>query len=152
MRLVIQRVKKAEVLVSGQQVGKIGQGLFILMGIGQEDKLGYADILAEKVVNLRIMSDHEDKMNLSIKDVGGEVLVVSQFTLYADTTNGCRPSFIRAAKPEVAKEIYKKFVEKIEEQGVKVSTGSFGSYMEIENIADGPATIILEYPEEKEVG
>lgn len=152
MKLVIQRVKKAQVFASCESVGKIGQGLFILMGVGQEDKLEHADVLAEKVVNLRIMSDHEDKMNLSIKDVGGEVLVVSQFTLYADTTYGRRPSFIQAAKPEVAKEIYKKFVEKIEEQGVKVSTGSFGNYMEIENIADGPVTIILKYPEEKEVG
>lgn len=153
MRLVVQRVKEAEVRVSDKTVGKIGKGLFVLLGVGQEDKQEYAEALAEKLVNLRIMQDEQGKMNLSIKDlpaqagVGGEVLIVSQFTLYADTSAGCRPSFIKAAQPDLAKEVYERFVEKVQEQGVEVATGEFGAYMEIESIADGPVTIILEYPE-----
>ncbi len=149
MKLVVQRVKEAEVKVDDKTVGKIGKGLFVLLGVGQDDKPEYGESLAEKLVNMRIMADEESKMNLSIKDVAGEVLVVSQFTLYADTSAGRRPSFIKAAQPDLAKEIYERFVQKIRELDVKVATGSFGDFMEIKSIADGPVTIILEYPERK---
>lgn len=148
MRLVVQRVKEAEVKVGGKVVGKIDKGLFVLFGVGREDKPEYADVLSEKLVNLRIMQDEQEKMNLSIKDVDGEVLIVSQFTLYADTNAGRRPSFIKAANPDLANEVYERFVEKVQQQGIKVATGEFGAYMEIKNTADGPVTIILEYPEE----
>lgn len=144
MRLVIQRVKKARVTVDGKPIGQIGNGLFVLVGVGQDDKPKYADILAEKVVNIRVMANEQGKMNLSVKDVGGEVLVVSQFTLYADTSSGRRPSFIRAASPELAKEIYERFVQSIKQLGVNVATGNFGEYMEIEAVADGPVTILME--------
>lgn len=131
--------------VDGSVVGEVGRGLFVLLGVGQKDKPEYADLLAEKLVNMRIIADKQGKMNLSIKDINGEVLVVSQFTLYADTNYGRRPSFIKAAPPELARELYERFIQKIEKQGVKVATGSFGEYMEIESIADGPVTITLEH-------
>lgn len=146
MRLVIQRVKEAKVSSEGKVLGRIGKGLFVLLGVGKEDKPESAAVLAEKLSNLRIMADEQGKMNLSIKDVGGEVLVVSQFTLYADTSFGRRPSFVKAAEPELAKEIYQRFVEKLRQKGIKVATGSFGDYMEIESVADGPVTILLEHP------
>ncbi|MBI2007128.1 MAG: D-tyrosyl-tRNA(Tyr) deacylase [Candidatus Blackburnbacteria bacterium] len=149
MRLVIQRVKEARVKVSGDVVGEIANGFFILLGVGQDDKPEYADFLAKKLVKMRIMQDQQGKMNLSVKDVGGKILVVSQFTLYADTSAGNRPSFIKAASPDLARELYERFLEKLKEHGISVSTGSFGEYMEIENIADGPVTIILEYPNGK---
>lgn len=154
MKLVVQRVKSAKVKVNGETIGKINKGLFVLLGVGQDDKPEYAEALAEKLVNLRIMQDEQGKMNLSIKDlptqvgVGGEVLIVSQFTLYADTSGGRRPSFIKAAEPDLAKRSYERFVEEVREQGVEVATGEFGAYMEIDATADGPVTIILEYPEE----
>lgn len=132
--------------VNGSVVGEIGRGLFVLLGVGQKDKPEYADVLAEKLVKMRIMQDERGKINLSVRDIGGEILVVSQFTLCADTSGGNRPSFIKAAQPDLARELYERFVQKIKEQGVSVSTGSFGEYMEIENTADGPVTIILEYP------
>ncbi len=146
MRLVIQRVKKASVerVTDKRIVGSINKGFFILVGVGKEDKLEDARILAEKVSKLRIMSDEQDKMNLSLKQVGGELLVVSQFTLYADTSNGNRPSFINAGLPEKAKEIYEYFVENLKEKGLKVETGSFGDYMKINTELDGPVTIIIE--------
>jgi D-tyrosyl-tRNA(Tyr) deacylase len=146
MRLVIQRVKKAKVTSNSQSLGEIGKGLFVLVGVGNEDKKEDARVLAEKLVKLRVMPDDTGKMNLSVKDTGGEILVVSQFTLYADTSGGNRPSFIKAAPPNKAKEIYEEFVQLLKQQGVKVETGNFGSYMEIESVADGPVTIILEYP------
>lgn len=146
MRLVIQRVKKAKVSSAGKTVGQIGKGLFVLLGVGKDDKPESATVLAEKLANLRIMADEQGKINLSVTDVDGEVLVVSQFTLYADTSFGRRPSFVKAAQPEWAKEIYERFVEKLKQKGVKVASGSFGEYMEIESLADGPVTIILEHP------
>lgn len=146
MKLVIQRVKEARVRVNGNVVGEIGRGLFVLLGVGQEDKAEHTDLLAERLAKLRIMADKKGKMNLSVKDMGGEILVVSQFTLYADTSAGNRPSFIKAAQPDLARELYERFVQKIEEQGVKVATGSFGEYMGIETVCDGPVTIVLEYP------
>ena len=145
MKLVIQRVKKAKVTVKGKDavVGEIGRGLFILMGVTEGDTKEEAERLAEKVSKLRIMSDKEDKMNLSIKDVEGEILVVSQFTLYADTSKGNRPSFIKAGKPELANELYEYFIDKLKEREIRVETGEFGAYMEIDAELDGPVTIIF---------
>lgn len=147
MRIIVQRVKKASVSVAGNVVGSIDIGLFVLLGVGERDKPEYANFLAEKLVKMRIMADRAGKMNLSIKDVGGEVLVVSQFSLYADTSFGRRPSFIKAAEAQLAKAVYERFIEGVKEQGVGVATGQFGAYMEIKSTADGPVTILLEYPE-----
>lgn len=147
MRLVIQRVKNAKVTTEEKVVGQVGKGLFVLLGVGQGDRGEYADILADKLVKMRLMADDEGKMNLSVADVSGEVLVVSQFTLFADISKGNRPSFIKAAKPKLAKELYEHFVRGLEERGVKVATGSFGDYMQIQSTADGPVTITLEYPD-----
>jgi len=146
MRLVVQRVKKAQVRVVGRQevAGKISQGFFVLVGIKKGDLEKDADILAAKLAKLRVMADKAGKMNLSLKEAGGWVLVVSQFTLYADTKGGNRPSFIQAALPMEAEEIYGHFVAKLREKELKVETGSFGDYMEIEAVLDGPVTIILE--------
>lgn len=154
MRVLIQRVNKGKVTVSGKIVGEIGKGMVILLGVKKEDTEAEASILAEKVVNLRIMAHKtpsgsraevaEEKMNYSIKDVDGEILVISQFTLYADTKGGRRPSFIQAAEPELAKKLYERFGEKLRNYGIKVETGRFGEYMEVEIINDGPVTILLE--------
>ncbi len=137
MRLVVQRVKEASV-----GTAKIGKGYFVLVGVKKGDTLKDAEMLAAKLSKLRIMADENDKMNLSIKDAGGEILVVSQFTLYADTSGGNRPSFINAALPEDAKKIYEHFVNKLKESGIKIKTGSFGDYMEINAVLDGPVTIL----------
>lgn len=144
MKLVIQRVSSAQVKVGNETIGQIKEGLFILLGVGQGDTVEMADSLAQKVVKLRIMSDENGKMNVSIKDARGEILVVSQFTLYADTSKGNRPSFVKAAQPDLAKKIYERFVGNLKTEGVKVATGCFGEYMEISSLADGPVTIILE--------
>ena len=144
MRLIIQRVNRASVKASGKKVGEITKGLFVLLGIKKGDTKEGAEVLAEKLSKLRVMADAEDKMNLSVKDVGAEILVVSQFTLYADTKGGNRPSFIDAMEPEAAKEIYEHFVSQLKAKGIKVETGSFGDYMEIEALLDGPVTILLE--------
>ena len=145
MRLVIQRVSRLAVKVvdSGEVVGKIGRGLFILVGVGEDDAKVDAEKLAQKIVKMRIMKDPEGKMNLSVKEVNGEVLAVSQFTLYSDTTKGNRPSFIKAAQPKQAEEIYNHFVAKLKEEGIEVQTGKFGAYMEIDATLDGPVTIII---------
>lgn len=144
MRLVVQRVKKAEVRLVGDRVtGKIGKGLFILVGFGHDDTREDVELFAAKLIKLRIMSDSKDKLNLSIKDVQGEILVVSQFTLYGDVSGGNRPSFIRAAKPSHAKELYNHFIHLLRNFGVKVETGSFGEYMKIEASLDGPVTILI---------
>jgi len=144
MKLVVQRVKEASVKTSkdNKVVGKIGKGYVVLVGVKKEDTLKDAELLAVKLSKLRIMADENGKMNLSIKDAGGEVLVVSQFTLYADTSGGNRPSFINAALPEDAKKIYEHFVGKLKEAVVKTETGNFGDYMEINAILDGPVTIL----------
>lgn len=144
MKLVVQRVNNAEVKVEEKVVGKIKKGLFVLLGIKEKDTKDKAIFLAEKLAKLRVMSDSKGKMNLSVKDVNAEVLVVSQFTLYADTQAGNRPSFIKAADPKLAKSLYEIFIKKLEELGLKVKTGSFGSYMKIKAVLDGPVTIILE--------
>ncbi|OGM20940.1 D-tyrosyl-tRNA(Tyr) deacylase [Candidatus Woesebacteria bacterium RIFCSPLOWO2_01_FULL_37_19] len=144
MKLVIQRVKKAKVSVNEKTVGKIERGLFILLGVREGDTLESAGRLADKLVKLRIMSDDKDKMNLSVKEVGGEILVVSQFTLYADTMNGNRPSFIKAANPTLAEKIYNHFIDRLKSNDIKIETGEFGKYMIIEPVLDGPVTILLE--------
>ncbi len=145
MKLVIQRVKKASVLDedTGKIVGKINKGLFVLIGVREGDTKKEAENLAEKLAKLRIMADKNDKMNLSVKDVGGEILVVSQFTLNADTSKGNRPSFVKSAAPKLANEIYEHFVAQLREKGIKVETGNFGAYMEIKTELDGPVTILL---------
>ena len=145
MRLVVQRVKEASVkkIKDGAVVGKIGKGYFVLVGVKKGDILEDAEALSNKLLKLRVMSDENDKMNLSIKDAGGEILVVSQFTLYADTTGGNRPSFIDAALPDDARKVYEHFISLLKDSGVRVETGSFGDYMEIEAMLDGPVTIII---------
>jgi len=144
MRLIVQRVDQAEVKNEGKIVGKIKRGLFVLLGVSKGDKEEDALFLAEKLAKLRVMSDEKGKMNLSIKDSEGKVLVVSQFTLYADTKGGNRPSFIKAAEPELALKLYNLFIEKLKNLGIEVETGKFGSYMKISLGLDGPVTIILD--------
>lgn len=144
MRAVIQRVSKASVFANRKLLGAIDKGLFVLVGVSDGDKKEDAIKLAEKLGKLRIMADNKGKMNLSVKDVKASLLVVSQFTLYADTSAGNRPSFIKAAKPELAKEIYEIFVKELKGQGIKVETGEFGEYMKIDTALDGPVTIIME--------
>lgn len=145
MKLVIQRVESAEVLLvqSKKTVGKIGKGLFILVGIKKGDTEKEAEVLARKVIKLRVMADEKDKMNLTVKDVDGEFLIVSQFTLYANTSGGNRPSFIDAALPKEAEKIYNHFVKELVSNGAKVETGSFGDYMQISSKLDGPVTIVI---------
>lgn len=148
MRALIQRVTKGKVLIKNQIKGEIGLGYVILLGVKEGDSEKEADILAEKIVNLRVMSDENEKMNKSILDVSGEILVVSQFTLYADTNSGRRPSFLTAAKPDVANKLYEYFIAKLKVLGVKnVQTGEFGAYMRVKLVNDGPVTIMLDTEE-----
>lgn len=146
MRLIVQRVKKTKVtrVKGGEVVGEIGKGLFVLVGFKKGDTKEKAEILAAKLSKVRVMADENDKMNLSLSKVEGSILVVSQFTLYADTSGGNRPSFVDAEDPVRAKELYDFFISKLREKGVKVETGSFGDYMEIETVIDGPVTILYE--------
>jgi D-tyrosyl-tRNA(Tyr) deacylase len=144
MRLLIQRVSKASVGVDGQTISSIGKGLLILLGIGHGDGEEQVMFLAEKVANLRIFEDELGKTNLSILDVKGEAIVVSQFTLYADTRKGRRPSFIDAALPDVAEPLVDRFVELLRGHGVPTQTGKFGHHMQVEIHNDGPVTIWLE--------
>ena len=145
MRIVLQRVKNASVTVEDDRISEIGLGLLLLVGVALGDGGTQADWLAEKVAGLRIMGDEEGKMNLSVKDVGGEILAVSQFTLLADTRSGKRPSFVYAAPPEEAEPLFDYFCERLREAGVaSVKTGSFGAMMDVELVNDGPVTIVLE--------
>ena len=144
MKLLIQRVKESSVVVDGEEVGSIGKGLLILVGVTHNDTKENADYLVKKVCNLRIFEDENGKMNLSVKDVFGSLLVVSQFTLYADCNSGNRPSFIEAARPETAKPLYEYFCDECAKQGIKVEKGIFGADMKVSLINDGPVTIIME--------
>lgn len=145
MKVVIQRVTNAKVDVDGKTVGQIGKGFLVLLGVTHEDNKEIADFLVKKLCNLRVFSDSEEKMNLSIKDIDGELLIISQFTLYADTKKGNRPSFIDAAKPEKAEELYEYFIEECKKNEIKkVEHGIFGADMKVSLLNDGPVTIIME--------
>jgi D-aminoacyl-tRNA deacylase len=144
MRLVLQRVRRGRVTVDGKEVAAISRGLVILAGVGQDDTAEQADWLAAKVAGLRIFEDAEGKTNLSIGEVGGQALVVSQFTLYADATKGRRPSFIFAALPEAAEPLVQRFADSLAALGVPTQTGVFGAHMLVEIENDGPVTILLE--------
>ena len=144
MRLLLQRVTQAHVSVESQVVGSIGAGLVILVGVGHDDTAAVAVALAHKAVDLRIFRDDEGKTNRSLIDVGGAVLAISQFTLFADTRKGRRPSFIDAAPPELGNELYERFCATVEERGVKVARGIFGAEMQVELVNDGPMTIWLD--------
>lgn len=144
MKLVIQRVKRASVEVNKEIVGKIEQGFLVLLGVGPEDTKENADFLVQKLIKLRVFEDENKKMNLSLKDINGELLIVSQFTLYADCTGGNRPSFTNAAKPDKANELYEYFIKECKKENVKVEHGIFGADMKVELLNDGPVTILLE--------
>lgn len=144
MKLVIQRVKQASVEVENKIVGKIGQGFLVLLGVGPEDTKEIADYLVQKLIKLRVFEDDNRKMNLSLKDMQGELLIVSQFTLYADCSGGNRPSFTNAAKPDKANKLYEYFIQKCKEENIIVEHGIFGADMKVELLNDGPVTILLE--------
>jgi len=144
VRLLLQRVTRAEVRVAGNVTGSIGAGLVVLVGVGHDDSEAVADAMASKAVDLRIFRDEEGKTNLSLIDIAGEMLAVSQFTLFADTRKGRRPSFMDAAPPELGSALYERFCEAIQRRGVKVARGVFGAEMEVELINDGPMTVWLD--------
>ena len=144
MKIVIQRVTNAQVEVDKKVVGKIGKGFLVLLGVTHEDTKENADYLVKKLCKLRVFSDENDKMNLSIKDVKGKLLIVSQFTLYGDCSQGNRPSFIEAARPEEANPLYEYFCNQCELNNIEVQKGIFGADMKVELINDGPVTIIIE--------
>ncbi len=144
MKAVLQRVSSAEVAVDGKVCGKINTGYLVLLGIGDGDTENEVRKLADKIINLRIFSDENDKINLSLAQVGGELLVVSQFTLYADCRKGNRPNFIQAAKPDTAERLYNYFIEYCRQKGNHVETGIFGADMKVSLLNDGPFTVILE--------
>ena len=150
MKAVLQRVKNASVTVDGALISEIGQGLLVLLGVADGDTERDADVLASKIANLRIFSDADDKMNLSLLTVGGEMLVVSQFTLCANCVKGRRPDFFSAAKPDEANRLYLYFCERIKNEGIAtVKTGEFGADMQVELLNDGPVTILLDSGELK---
>ena len=144
MRAVIQRVNNASVAVSDKVIGKIGKGLLVFLGVGDGDTEADLKYIADKTVGLRIFSDEDDKMNLSVRDIGGEVLVVSQFTLYGDCRKGKRPSFSSSMEPKGAEEMYEDFIKMIESNGIKTAHGEFGADMQVSILNDGPVTILLD--------
>jgi D-aminoacyl-tRNA deacylase len=147
MKAVIQRVTQSRVTVEDQEVGAIGIGLMVLLGVAQNDEIADADWLADKIVCLRIFEDDQGKMNRSVADVDGRILVVSQFTLLGDCRKGRRPSFVQAAPPDKAKALYSRFVQRIRERGISVETGRFGAAMKVALVNDGPVTLIVSSPE-----
>ncbi|EGL81640.1 D-tyrosyl-tRNA(Tyr) deacylase [Caldalkalibacillus thermarum TA2.A1] len=147
MRVVVQRSKQAKVTVNGHITGQIEHGFVVLVGVTHEDTPQDAAYLAEKVAHLRVFEDETGKMNRSLLDVGGQVLSVSQFTLYGDCRKGRRPNFMQAAKPEQAKALYEKFNQDLQEKGVHVETGEFGAMMKVELVNDGPVTLIIDSQE-----
>jgi D-tyrosyl-tRNA(Tyr) deacylase len=144
MKVVLQRVLKASVAIRGQMVGEIGRGFCLLVGFTHTDTAAQVDWMAEKVAGLRLFTDSEGKMNLGLDEVGGALLVVSQFTLYGDTAKGRRPSFIDAARPEVAIPLYQRFLGELRARGITVAAGEFGADMQVEIHNDGPVTLILD--------
>jgi D-aminoacyl-tRNA deacylase len=144
VRIVLQRVSRAQVKVEGRIIGQIGHGFMVLLGVGRDDTEADADLLADRVLGMRVFADDDQKMNLALSAVNGEMLVVSQFTLLADTDSGRRPSFTLAAPPELARRLYEYFLSLVRNAGVKVEQGEFGAKMEVELVNDGPVTIILD--------
>ena len=144
MRVVVQKVAHAKVTIDENTIGSIQQGLMLLVGIAPTDTEETLDYLVRKIVNVRIFEDGEGKMNLSLQDVGGQILSISQFTLYADTKKGNRPGFSDAASPEIAEPLYQQFNEKLRAAGIQVETGQFGAEMQVELVNDGPTTILYE--------
>ena len=144
MRVVLQRVNHAQVTIDGQVVGKIGKGYLLLVGFGPQDTLATLEYLAHKIVNLRVFESEPGKMNLGLKDVGGEILSISQFTLYADCKKGNRPSFIKAGEPGMADALYERFMERCRTHVAQVEKGRFGADMKVELLNDGPFTLMLD--------
>lgn len=150
MRAVIQRVIRSSVVVEGRTVGEIDAGLLVLLGVARDDTTKDADYLVDKIVNLRIFNDEQGKMNLSLAGIGGAMLVVSQFTLYADARRGRRPSYTEAAEPDLANSLYEYFVERVKSTGLRVQTGVFQAAMAVSLVNDGPVTILLESKNKKD--
>ena len=144
MRVCVQRVSEAGVEIDGETVGAIGPGLLVLLGIGQADTLAEVTQLVDKIVNLRVFADDQDKMNRSLLDIQGQMLVISQFTLWGDCRKGRRPSFVQAADPEVAEPLYERFVAEVRARDVVVETGCFGAMMQVRLVNDGPVTLVIE--------
>jgi D-tyrosyl-tRNA(Tyr) deacylase len=144
MRAVLQRVSRAEVTVDGRAIGRIGRGLLVLLGVAKDDTEADAEFITARTLAMRVFADAAGKMNLALSQVGGELLVVSQFTLLADTESGRRPSFIRAAPPDQARRLYEHFLSLVRKAGVRVETGEFGAMMAVSLVNDGPVTIILD--------
>ena len=152
MRALVQRVRTASVTINGVCRAKIGQGLLILLGVTHDDGAAQAELLAKKCADLRVFEDEQGKMNRAVCEIGGEILVVSQFTLYADCRKGNRPAFIAAARPETAQPLYEDFTDRLRQRGIPVQTGEFGADMKVELLNDGPVTILLDTDELKRKG
>ena len=144
MRAVLTRVKHASVTIDGQVAGQIGEGFLILLGVGPNDTAAECDKLCDKLLSLRVFEDENEKMNRGLEDVSGEVLVVSQFTLYGNCKKGRRPDFFGAAKPDVAIPLYERFVQRCRDSGFHTETGEFGAYMQVESLNDGPVTLVVD--------
>lgn len=147
MRALIQRVSSARVRVAEEIIGEIGPGLLVLLGVGRKDGEAEIQLLVEKIINLRIFEDDQGKMNRSLMEVNGAILLISQFTLYADCRKGRRPNFLAAAPPEQSAELYERFITALQAKGIMVETGRFGAEMEVELVNDGPVTIMLDSAE-----
>lgn len=148
MRAVVQRISRGQVTVDNQIVGKVGKGFLVLLGVSEEDTQDEVIYMAQKIVGLRVFQDEEGKMNRSINDINGEMLVVSQFTLYGDCRKGRRPSFVKAARPEKADELYQSFVAEVRGQGISVETGQFQAEMSVELVNQGPVTLLIDSDKE----